>query len=336
MKKYNYFIGIDVSKKTLDITLRNQEEILAYQSIENTEKAIEKLWKTWQQQFNLSIEETLICLENTGRYMNILLRALSLKESYIWVENATAIKRSMGLQRGKNDKVDAHRIAEYAFRHQDKARLYQPSSQTLERLKALQTTRKQLVDTKKKFEIELKESKLYDTSKIHLLKAKNLLPLIETLTQQIKQLDKQMDESINEDDTLKKLIKLITSVPGVGVVTAYALLVATEAFTKFDSSKQLACYCGIAPFEHSSGSSVRGKTRVSHFANKALKSLLHMCALSAIKMEGELKDYYQRKLKEGKQKMSALNAVRNKIIQRIFACVKNDRKYAKNYEFSLA
>jgi transposase len=201
-------------------------------------------------------------------------------------------------------------------------------------LKALETTRNQLVETRKRLQTELKESESCDIKMVYQLKKKSLNPVLKPLDKQIKELENQMDDIIKEDDELKRLTKIMTSVVGVGKVTATALLIVTQGFTKFSCAKKLACYAGVVPFEHTSGSSVRGKTRTSNFANKHLKSLLHLCALSAIRQEGELKTYYERKVKEGKKKMVALNAVRNKIIQRIVACVKHNRMYEKNYEYA--
>ena len=115
------------------------------------------------------------------------------------------------------------------------------------------------------------------------------------------------------------------------MITAVNLITTTNEFLSITEAKKYACYSGVAPFEHSSGSSVRGKTKVSHMANKKTKTLLHLAALSAIQVKGEIKEYYKRKVEQGKNKMSVLNAVRNKIIQRVFACVKKDRFFEKNY-----
>ena len=138
-----------------------------------------------------------------------------------------------------------------------------------------------------------------------------------------------MHQIIQEDAELKELYRLTTSVVGVGKVTAIQLLVATDGFTKFDTAKQLASSCGVVPFENSSGK-FKGRARVSKMANKTLKTALHMCALSAMKVEGEMREYYLRKVAEGKNKMSVINALRNKIIQRVFACVKNKTLYDRN------
>ncbi len=97
--------------------------------------------------------------------------------------------------------------------------------------------------------------------------------------------------------------------------------------------RKYACYAGIAPFEHTSGTSVRGKTRTSKKANMKAKSLLHMTALVAARFSDDLREYYERKVAEGKNKMNFLNAVKNKIIHRIFACVNQKRLYEKNYKY---
>ena len=121
------------------------------------------------------------------------------------------------------------------------------------------------------------------------------------------------------------------SIKGIGPVTAVALLAYTKGFTAFSNPKQLACYCGIVPFKKISGTSVRFKASVSPYANKKLKKLLHLCALSAIKNDSELKVYFERKVAEGKNKMSVINAVRNKLVHRVFAVIRDERSFEENY-----
>jgi transposase len=91
----------------------------------------------------------------------------------------------------------------------------------------------------------------------------------------------------------------------------------------------------VAPFKDESGKKKK-REKVSHKANKKMKKLFHLLAMSAIRIKGEMKQYYERKLAEGKNKMSVLNAIRNKIILRIFSCVKNKKCYEKNYGYPLA
>jgi transposase len=148
--------------------------------------------------------------------------------------------------------------------------------------------------------------------------------------------ESRMLEIINEDPELKSLYELVTSVKCVGKVLATELLVYTHGFTRMQNSRQLACYCGIAPFDHSSGTSVKGKTGTSNFANMALKSTLHLAAMSATRYSPEIKQYYERKVAEGKHKMSVINSVRNKLINRIMAVVKRGSPYEENYpQFNL-
>ena len=120
------------------------------------------------------------------------------------------------------------------------------------------------------------------------------------------------------------------------MVTALQLLMYTHQFRRFNSAKQLACFSGVAPFAYQSGTSVRGKTKVHPMANKPLKTALHMCALSAIQLKGDMKLYFDRKVKEGKNKMAILNAIRNKLLHRVFACVRDRRLYAPTRKYALA
>ena len=142
-------------------------------------------------------------------------------------------------------------------------------------------------------------------------------------------IENQMKEIIDNDDQLRNLYALVTSVVGIGFVTATNLIVHTNEFKMLNDPRKLACYCGIAPFEHSSGSSVKGKTRVSHMANKKLKTNLHMASLTAVKLDPELKAYYERKVNEGKHKMSVLNAVKCKLLARVVSVVNNNKEYVK-------
>ena len=145
----------------------------------------------------------------------------------------------------------------------------------------------------------------------------------------LKATEAKIIEVLNGDENLKQLYKIITSVIGIGFVTAVNLIIHTNGFTIMNDCRKLACYCGVAPFEYSSGTSIRGRTKVHYMANKKLKCNLHMASLSAVKLDADLKIYYERKVAEGKSKMSVLNAVKNKLLARVVACVNNQREYVK-------
>ena len=156
---------------------------------------------------------------------------------------------------------------------------------------------------------------------------------IAALQKDLKNIEAEIKKIIRSDEHLNRLFKIITSVDGVGAVIATEVIITTNEFKNINDPDKYACYSGVAPFDHVSGTSVRGKTRVSSMANKAVKTLLQMGAISTLKMKGEFRQYYDRKLKEGKNKMSIINAIRNKIIHRIFACVRDMRPYQKIYSY---
>ena len=144
-------------------------------------------------------------------------------------------------------------------------------------------------------------------------------------------IEKRMLEIIHSDESLKVLYELVTSVKCVGEVLATELIVYTNGFTRMQNTSQLACYCGVAPFEHSSGTSIKGRIGTSNFANMNLKSTLHMAAVSATRYVPDIKQYYERKVAEGKNKMCVINAIRNKLIKRVMAVVKRGEPYQENY-----
>jgi transposase len=156
-------------------------------------------------------------------------------------------------------------------------------------------------------------------------------PAIKALQKTKTKIEALITQTIKQDEELRHTVELVQSVNGIGTVTATALLVYTRSFTAFKTAKELACYCGVVPFNRTSGSSVRYKSSVSPFANMKLKKLLHLCALSAIQNDEEMKRYFERKLLEGKNKMSIINAIRNKLIHRVFAVIRDNRLYEDNY-----
>jgi transposase len=134
------------------------------------------------------------------------------------------------------------------------------------------------------------------------------------------------------DESLQENFTLITSIKGVALINTVAILIATQNFSRFENARQFACYAGIAPFGKQSGTSIKGKPKVSRLANKKLKVLLTQAAKSAIRHDENLRLYYERKLSEGKEKWLILNNVKNKIVHRVFSIVKNRLPYSVNHQ----
>ncbi len=189
--------------------------------------------------------------------------------------------------------------------------------------------RARLVDTKKKLITPIQEFESVGNIAMAKLLTKTIKSSLAAIDKDLKNLERKIIEIVNEDENLKELFKLVTSVVGIGFVTTINLLVYTNGFTVLKDTRKLACYCGIAPFEYSSGSSIRGKTKVHFMANKKLKCNLHMASLTAVKLDADLKAYYERKVSEGKNKMSVLNAVKNKLLARVIAVVNKQEEYVK-------
>lgn len=157
---------------------------------------------------------------------------------------------------------------------------------------------------------------------------------IKFLKTTLKELEKKMKEIISNEPKLKTQFELVKSVPGVGDRTAIYMLIATRGFTTFDNARKFACYSGTAPFEHSSGTSIKGRTKVNHMADKKMKSILQMCALVAVKHDPQLKEYYNKKKAEGKNAMLVLNNVKCKIISRVFSVINRQTPYINTYKFA--
>ena len=327
MKDYQHVFGVDVSKQTVDITyLRNNQ--FTHRRFMNNPAGMEEL-TLWFQELKIQYDATLFCMEATGLYCFPLTDFLVSNKIDIWIENALQIKRSMALARGKNDKIDSQRIAVYASKNVERLRLWKPVNITLQKIKNLATLRERLVETKKRLETPIKEFEEVGNTVMAKLLSKSIRASLTALDNDLKKVEAKIIDIINEDDDLKLLYKLITSVVGIGFVTAVNLIIYTNGFTVLKDARKLACYCGVAPFEYSSGSSIRGKTKVHYMANKKLKTNLHMASLSAVRLDPDLKLYYERKVEEGKNKMSVLNAVKNKLLARVVAVVNKQQEYVK-------
>ncbi len=332
---YRFFVGIDVSKQHLDLALLAEGRILTSMRIDNETKAIRAALQKLTASHQVVLAQSLFCLEHTGIYSTHLLGLLQQQELPVWLEHALQIKYSLGMQRGKNDVIDAQRIAQYAYKNRESVRLWKPARELITKLQRLTSLRDRLLAGKNRLEVALAEEKRFSDKDTYELLSKHSRRSLEALQKDLKAVEKQLQHLIDSDEYLNQLFSQLTSIPGIGPVTAGELLISTNEFKDFDSAKKLACYAGVAPFEHSSGKSVRGKTRVSHRANKRLKTLLHLAAMRTVRLKNKFAHYYQRKVKEGKNKMSILNAVRNKLLHTLFALVKHNQKYDENYALPL-
>lgn len=327
MKEYKYFYGVDVSKKTVDIVYTDRQTAV-HQKFSNDPIGMDQLMD-WLNQLKASTDNTLFCMEATGLYCLTLTHFLASHSIDVWVEHSSTIKKSTAFARGKNDKVDAQRIAVYATKNLDRLRLWKPMDTTLEKIKHLATLRERLVDTVKRLTVPVQEFEERGDLAMAKLLTRSMKKTLTALDKDLAAVESQIIDIVGQDDNLNQLYKIITSVVGIGFVTAINLIIHTQGFSIMNDARKLACYCGVAPFEYSSGSSIRGKTKVHNMANKKIKCNLHMASITAVKHDPELKKYYERKVAEGKNKMSVLNAVKSKLLARVVSCVNNQKMYVK-------
>lgn len=329
MNKFKHFLGIDVSKDYFDavVLVAGKKENATHNQFSNDLKGIKSL-VVWLKEQDSDFENTLVCLEHTGMYGKLIVKYLTVYKFTIWVEMSLKIIRSIGVQRGKKDKLDAERIAYYAMKNVDEAQIFTTPRKEIEKIRNLLSLREKLVETQTHLKRNAKELSQFDkeVAKFSATLQKNTL---KGIALDLKSIEKQLDTIIKEDENLSRIFKLTTSVIGVGKVTALFLICFTNEFTMYATPRQLACYTGVVPFEYTSGKSVRAKPKVHYMANKKLKKQLHMCALSAITSDPELKHYFERKVGEGKSKMLVINNIRNKIVHRICACIRNNKAFEK-------
>jgi transposase len=329
--KIKEVIGIDVSKLTLDCCDHNsgRQEVF-----DNTFGAMETMVDWSLETTGTSKEHLLFVFEHTGLYTYKLIQYLSGKGYFYCITSGLEIKRSLGISRGKDDKADAKRIAQYGYRLREELKPNQVNNETLEGLKRLMSVRHKLVVQRAGYKATLKEQQRVLDEKRESVLFSVQRKVIQALDTEIKVVEKELDRIIEEDTGLQRLYRLITSVKGIGRITARFLIVYTAGFTQFETWRKFASYCGIAPFPYRSGTSIKGRTKVSHLANKEGKSLLNMCAASAIQCSPEMRTYYERRVEEGKNRMSTLNIIRNKLLARAFAVAQRGTPYVNTMKYA--
>jgi len=324
---YELFVGIDISKLTIDVVAFTKTSFPepVHRIFGNCYDGFGEMLE-WLSMFGAAFERALFCCEHTGVYICPLTGFMDANGLSLWVENGLQIKRSIGLRRGKSDRADAVAIAQYAFSNQHRARPYHFPSPTTSKLRHLLSYREQLVRHQTSLKCTSSELRGFDRENAAYCIA-DTEEILALYAERIKRVDSQLAAVIEGDRELNAQSNLVQSVHGIGKQTAFFILVHTEAFSAFSDYRKFASYCGIAPFPYSSGTSIRGRDRVSSLANKKLKALLTMCALNTIKKDNEFKRYYDRKKAEGKHSMCILNVIKNKLLSRAFATVRRGTPY---------
>jgi transposase len=328
MQRKEIFIGVDVSKETLDVAVSSNRNHIR---IANSSQGFKQL-QAWLKSLQIALADCWVVLEYTGGYEYRLVQFLQSKQICFTRVPGLEIKKSLGMQRGKTDKIDACRIAEYGYEKKEKLKPHKACNAAIASLKQLLTQRRGFVKDKKANEHRMKELQ-------SMMEFKNNDSLIKNYKQAVNFAIKMIDKTevllikiINSEESMSRNFKLITSVPGIGNVNGWMTIAYTENFECFSDARKYGAYCGIVPYDHSSGKSIRGKSRVSHMANKTIKADLDMGARASIAHDPEIKQYYQRRSAMGKHHMSIMNEVKFKLVLRMFAVVNNQEFYVKKLQ----
>jgi transposase len=307
--KNKEFIGIDVSKNVLDIFIL---KLKFHFVVSNDPAGFAKFLETCCVKLSCTKDKLFFCFENTGRYSRLLSVFFHESEIMYAMVPALDIKQSKGMTRGKSDKRDAKSIALYAWRKKDELKPTKLHSAQTSELRQLVALRDKLIKHRTAYKNSIKDLQdCYYDGETRFIKDTQVR-MINQLNDEIMKVEQRMDKIIAPMPECKNNYQLIQTVRGVGPVIARYLIIFTENFARFVNYRKFACYAGIAPFEY---------------------SLLNLAAMNAIQIPGEYKQYYLRRQNEGKNNMSTLNIIRNKLLARIFAVVKRQTPYVDIHKF---
>jgi transposase len=320
MYKYSEFYGVDISKDVFDVMNSKGQHI----QLSNDESGFKKLVKAIE-------SDSLVVMEATGYYHYCLAQYLYQKGYFVSVVNPLSVKRfiQMKLSKVKTDKSDAKAICEYAISNEVPLYTAKDKSQA----ECLQLIR--LIDIYLKHRTAVK-NKLHGEKTLAIpSKAvyRSLSRSLKSIDKEIKVLETRLTELVKEHQQTQ--ITLLKSIPGMGMKTALMLIVLSDGFNRFENAKQLCSYAGITPTIRESGSSVRGRSRISKMGNKKLRNLLFMCSFSACKHNKSCREIYERIISKGKSKKLALIAVSNKLLKQAFAIAKSGLPYDENFVSTL-
>lgn len=333
MNRIRQSIGIDISAESFVASIGvidddQMIEILSTKTFLNTETGFKALLK-WSNKFLNKDLKTTFAMEATGVYFERLAYFLYERDlsTVVLLPNKVAHYAKTLNLKSKNDVIDAKVIARFAVER--KFDTWKPTSPTLRTIKQLLRERNELIKEKTQINNQLHSKKsAFQFSKSSIQRARKRIQFIDN---QIKDLMDEIDDLLLHNEELNKQVKLITSIKGVGQLTALIVLAETNAFALIKNRKQLVSYCGFDVVEKQSGSSVNGKTKISKKGNKFIRKALHYPSLSATRTDQNLSVFYQKINERNTSKMVGLVAVQRKLLLLIYAIWKSGKQYDPNY-----
>lgn len=321
MNKSKEIYGIDISKNVFDV----YSNLKGHQQFVNDVKGFKSFTKALNKNSH-------VVMEATGYYHYRLAQYLFHKGFNVSVVNPLSVKRfiQMKLTKIKTDKSDAKLICEYGYKNDlpKYNALTNTQAECLQLFRLLDNYLKRRTATKNKLK---GEEALGIPSKFVY---KSLQRDLKHLNKEVKGIEDRLLALVKQEH--QEQLTLLKTIPGMGVKTALFLIVITDGFKKFENSKQLCSYVGITPVIRQSGSSVRGRSRISKVGNRKLRNLLFLCAFSACKHNKACNEIYERLVGKGKSKKLALIAVANKLLKQAFAIANSGLPYDESFVSKLA
>lgn len=329
-KAYHLFVGIDVSKQTFDVGLIDPKGFkLGHKCFKSNNFGFVSMVE-WLDSF-YSEGELIFCMEHTGVYSRKLLCYLQDAGFDVIIESGFVIRRAAGITKGKSDKLDSYRIAEYVLTHRFKLKVSDHYDKQITLLHDLLSTRNRLIVNLRRLTTPIQELKSFADETNYQLVLTGCQPAIDGIKESIKLVDQEIDTLIESEPSWQENIALATSVKGIGKLICLWMIVYTRNFKATMNARKFASLVGIAPFEESSGISIRKGAHTSHHAHRFLKALLHVSAMTAIRNSEIIKDYHSRKKKEGKKGFVVMNNIKNKLVQTVFAVVRSGQPFDSNF-----
>ena len=313
------YVGIDVSKATLDVVVRVENTSHKAKTYANDTAGIAALLGALRQH---GAETVYACLEATGQYGDELAETLYLQGVRVSVVNPLRPKRyaQSDLLRNQNDKVDAAILAEFVQVKQP--RLWNPPSPAHKALRALS---RRLDDLQSMLQMERNRLK---ATKAHLPSIQDGLErMLAFLKSEIQLVKRQLQLTIQSDPELLRQQHLLQSIPGVGLLTAIRFLAEVGDLRQFASAKQLAAFLGLTPSNKTSGSSVRTKPQLSKKGLTGVRHLLYMPAVVAKRYNPIVRAFCERLKAAQKVNLSIIAAAMHKLVHLMFGVVHSGKPF---------
>lgn len=324
------YVGIDPSSESFTAALyRGPNACTAAPGAFSNNREGILLFEQWLKRQQVPPAEAMICVENTGVYSEVLCYQLHERGHRLALLDPRKIWKAFPDGQPKNDPLDSRKVAEYGFRYADTLQLWQPQAVIVEQIRVILSTREQLVQQK----TATQNTRSTLARKVIQTPAANraLEATLAHLKEQVEALEEELKRLIRSHPTLLQGATLLMSAPGVSWLLSGHFLVLTRGFEEIPRYRTLAQYLGISPNEHTSGTSVRKRSRSRRYGPATARKLLHLAARSLRTHNRQARQYFLEKTAQGKPKSLVLNNLANRLLKQLCAMLRERTPYIKEH-----